>query len=69
MVYIRIQYICMVEEALAQKFKVDPNGEIVKLAIRGYPWKKNTSTTCNLGYVPEPVTITFIIYIDQAGQW
>lgn len=57
----------LVEEALAQRFKVDSSGEIVELAKGGCPWKEHLY---HLESELSPtVAITFVIYTDQAGQW
>lgn len=57
----------LVEEALAQRFQVDPSGEIVELAKGGCPWKEHLyhleTELC------PPVAIAFVIYTDQNGQW
>ncbi|XP_028730308.1 MYG1 exonuclease isoform X2 [Peromyscus leucopus] len=57
----------LVEEALAQRFKVDSSGKIVELAKGGCPWKEHLyhleSELC------PPAAIAFVIYTDQAGQW
>ncbi|KAM5287965.1 MYG1 exonuclease [Ctenodactylus gundi] len=57
----------LVEEALAQRFQVDPSGEIVELAKGGCPWKEHLYHL-ESGLAP-PVAINFVIYTDQAGQW
>ncbi|XP_043420003.1 MYG1 exonuclease isoform X3 [Prionailurus bengalensis] len=57
----------LVEDALAQRFQVDPSGEIVELAKGGCPWKEHLYHL-ESGLSP-PVTIAFVIYTDQAGQW
>ncbi|PNJ25375.1 C12orf10 isoform 4 [Pongo abelii] len=57
----------LVEEALAQRFQVDPSGEIVELAKGGCPWKEHLYHL-ESGLSP-PVAIFFVIYTDQAGQW
>ncbi|XP_022375498.1 UPF0160 protein MYG1, mitochondrial [Enhydra lutris kenyoni] len=57
----------LVEEALAQRFQVDPSGEIVELAKGGCPWKEHLYHL-ESGLSP-PGTIAFVIYTDQAGQW
>ncbi|XP_042554716.1 MYG1 exonuclease isoform X2 [Dipodomys spectabilis] len=57
----------LVEEALAQRFQVDPSGEIVELAKGGCPWKEHLFHL-ESGLSP-PVAITFVIYTDQNGQW
>uniref|UniRef100_A0A2K5RIE2 MYG1 exonuclease n=1 Tax=Cebus imitator TaxID=2715852 RepID=A0A2K5RIE2_CEBIM len=57
----------LVEEALAQRFQVDPSGEIVELAKGGCPWKEHLYHL-ESGLSP-PVAIIFVIYTDQAGQW
>uniref|UniRef100_A0A8C9DRL5 MYG1 exonuclease n=1 Tax=Prolemur simus TaxID=1328070 RepID=A0A8C9DRL5_PROSS len=57
----------LVEEALAQRFQVDPSGEIVELAKGGCPWKEHLYHLES--GLSSPVTITFVIYTDQAGQW
>ncbi|XP_047407405.1 MYG1 exonuclease isoform X2 [Sciurus carolinensis] len=57
----------LVEEALAQRFQVDPSGEIVELAKGGCPWKEHLYHL-ESGLSP-PVAIMFVIYTDQAGQW
>lgn len=48
-------------------FQVDPSGEIVELAKGGCPWKEHLYHL-ESGLSP-PVTIAFVIYTDQAGQW
>ncbi|XP_064233206.1 MYG1 exonuclease isoform X1 [Aotus nancymaae] len=57
----------LVEKALAQRFQVDPSGEIVELAKGGCPWKEHLYHL-ESGLSP-PVAIIFVIYTDQAGQW
>uniref|UniRef100_A0A8C5KIM3 Melanocyte proliferating gene 1 n=1 Tax=Jaculus jaculus TaxID=51337 RepID=A0A8C5KIM3_JACJA len=57
----------LVEEALAQRFQVDPSGEIVELAKGGCPWKEHLYHLESV--LSPPVAITFVIYTDQAGQW
>uniref|UniRef100_A0A8I3P0P9 MYG1 exonuclease n=1 Tax=Canis lupus familiaris TaxID=9615 RepID=A0A8I3P0P9_CANLF len=57
----------LVQEALAQRFQVDPSGEIVELAKGGCPWKEHLYHL-ESGLSP-PVTVAFVIYTDQAGQW
>nr|XP_019580025.1 PREDICTED: UPF0160 protein MYG1, mitochondrial isoform X2 [Rhinolophus sinicus] len=57
----------LVEEALAQRFQVDPSGEIIELAKGGCPWKEHLYQL-ESGLSP-PATIIFVIYTDQAGQW
>lgn len=48
-------------------FQVDPSGEIIELAQGGCPWKEHLYHL-ESGLSP-PVTIAFVIYTDQAGQW
>ncbi|XP_053750766.1 MYG1 exonuclease isoform X2 [Panthera pardus] len=50
-----------------QDTEVDPSGEIVELAKGGCPWKEHLYHL-ESGLSP-PVTIAFVIYTDQAGQW
>jgi len=57
----------LVEAALAQRFQVDPSGEIIELANGGCPWKEHLYHL-ESGLSP-PGTIAFVIYTDQAGQW
>ncbi|PNI32940.1 C12orf10 isoform 4 [Pan troglodytes] len=57
----------LVEEALAQRFQVDPSGEIVELVKGACPWKEHLYHL-ESGLSP-PVAIFFVIYTDQAGQW
>uniref|UniRef100_A0A8C6W703 Melanocyte proliferating gene 1 n=1 Tax=Nannospalax galili TaxID=1026970 RepID=A0A8C6W703_NANGA len=57
----------LVEEALAQRFKVDPSGKIVELAKGGCPWKEHLYHLES--ELSPPVAISFVIYTDQAGQW
>lgn len=57
----------LVEEALTQRLQVDPSGEIIELAKGGCPWKEHLYHL-ESGMSP-PVTIAFVIYTDQAGQW
>ncbi|XP_039718127.1 MYG1 exonuclease isoform X1 [Pteropus medius] len=57
----------LVEEALAQRLQVDPSGEIIELAKGGCPWKEHLYYL-ESGLLP-PVTIAFVVYTDQAGQW
>uniref|UniRef100_UPI004038A0A1 MYG1 exonuclease isoform X2 n=1 Tax=Callospermophilus lateralis TaxID=76772 RepID=UPI004038A0A1 len=57
----------LVEEALAQRFQVDPSGKIVELAKGGCPWKEHLYHL-ESGLSP-PVAIMFVIFTDQAGQW
>ncbi|XP_021106251.1 UPF0160 protein MYG1, mitochondrial isoform X3 [Heterocephalus glaber] len=57
----------LVEEALAQRFQVDPSGEIVELSKGGCPWKEHLYHL-ESGLSP-PQTTAFVIYTDQAGQW
>ncbi|XP_008573070.1 PREDICTED: UPF0160 protein MYG1, mitochondrial [Galeopterus variegatus] len=56
----------LVEEALAQRFQVDPSGEIVELAKGGCPWKEHLY---HLESELSPPVVTFVIYTDQGGQW
>ncbi|XP_058414111.1 MYG1 exonuclease isoform X2 [Diceros bicornis minor] len=51
----------------SQDTEVDPSGEIVELAKGGCPWKEHLYHL-ESGLSP-PVTIAFVIYTDQAGQW
>lgn len=48
-------------------FQVDPSGEIIELAKGGCPWKEHLYYL-ESGLLP-PVTIAFVVYADQAGQW
>uniref|UniRef100_A0A286Y507 MYG1 exonuclease n=1 Tax=Cavia porcellus TaxID=10141 RepID=A0A286Y507_CAVPO len=57
----------LVEEALAQRFQVDPSGKIVELAKGGCPWKEHLYHLESV--LSPPGTIAFVIYTDQAGQW
>lgn len=57
----------LVEEALAQRFQVDPSGEVVELAQGGCPWKEHLF--CLESELCPPASITFVIYTDAAGQW
>ncbi|CAO2600655.1 MYG1 exonuclease [Lemmus lemmus] len=57
----------LVEEALAQRFKVDSSGKIVELAKGGCPWREHLYHLES--ELSPPVAITFVIYTDQAGQW
>ncbi|XP_005869246.1 PREDICTED: UPF0160 protein MYG1, mitochondrial isoform X3 [Myotis brandtii] len=50
-----------------QDTEVDPSGEIIELAKGGCPWKEHLYHL-ESGLSP-PVTIAFVIYTDQAGQW
>ncbi|XP_036863074.1 MYG1 exonuclease isoform X2 [Manis javanica] len=57
----------LVEEALTQRFQVDPSGEIMELAKGGCPWKEHLYNLESV--LSPPVTIIFVIYTDQNGQW
>lgn len=57
----------LVEEALTQRLQVDPSGEIIELAKGGCPWKEHLYHLES--ELSPPVTIAFVIYTDQAGQW
>ncbi|KAL1767658.1 UPF0160 protein MYG1, mitochondrial [Sigmodon hispidus] len=57
----------LVEEALAQRFKVDSSGKIVELAKGGCPWKEHLHQLES--ELSPAVAIAFVIFTDQAGQW
>lgn len=48
-------------------FQVDPSGEIIELAKGGCPWKEHLYHLES--ELSPPVTIAFVIFTDQAGQW
>lgn len=48
-------------------FQVDPSGEIMELAKGGCPWKEHLYNLESV--LSPPVTIIFVIYTDQNGQW
>uniref|UniRef100_G3VSV9 MYG1 exonuclease n=1 Tax=Sarcophilus harrisii TaxID=9305 RepID=G3VSV9_SARHA len=57
----------LVEEALANRFQVDPSGEIIELSQGGCPWKDHLFDL-EPGLTPL-VPIAFVLYPDQNGQW
>uniref|UniRef100_A0A8D0GP61 MYG1 exonuclease n=1 Tax=Sphenodon punctatus TaxID=8508 RepID=A0A8D0GP61_SPHPU len=57
----------LVKEALQQRFKVDPSGEVLVLSQGGCPWKEHLlSLEPEMG-VEKPVK--FVLYMDQNSQW
>ncbi|XP_062975755.1 MYG1 exonuclease isoform X2 [Elgaria multicarinata webbii] len=57
----------LVEEAIQQRFEVDPSGEILVLAQGGCPWKEHLFSLEQEMDVKTP--LKFILYTDQGGQW
>nr|XP_060618823.1 MYG1 exonuclease [Anolis sagrei ordinatus] len=57
----------LVEEAIQQRFEVDPSGEILVLAQGGCPWKEHLFTLEQEMDLKKP--LKFILYTDQGGQW
>ncbi|XP_048339030.1 MYG1 exonuclease-like, partial [Sphaerodactylus townsendi] len=57
----------LVKEAIQQRFKVDPSGEIVVLAQGGCPWKEHLFNLEQELGIEKP--IKFVLYTDLSGKW
>ncbi|XP_005986187.1 UPF0160 protein MYG1, mitochondrial isoform X2 [Latimeria chalumnae] len=57
----------LVEEAIQNRFQVDPSGEVVVFAQGGCPWKEHLFSLEKELEVEKP--IKFVLYTDQNGQW
>ncbi|KAK7915564.1 hypothetical protein WMY93_011325 [Mugilogobius chulae] len=57
----------VVEEAVLNRHKVDPSGEIVMFSQGGCPWKEHLFVLEKELQVTTP--IKFVLYPDQNGQW
>ncbi|XP_058029153.1 MYG1 exonuclease isoform X1 [Ahaetulla prasina] len=57
----------LVEDAIQQRFEVDPSGEILILAQGGCPWKEHLLQLEQTMDVKKP--LKFVLYTDLSGQW
>lgn len=57
----------VVEEAVLQRNKVDPSGEVIMFSQGGCPWKEHLFALEKELQVETP--IKFVLYPDQNGQW
>ncbi|XP_072308149.1 MYG1 exonuclease [Eucyclogobius newberryi] len=57
----------VVEEAVKNRHKVDPSGEVVMFSQGGCPWKEHLFVLEKELKVATP--IKFVLYPDQNGQW
>ncbi|XP_061893629.1 UPF0160 protein MYG1, mitochondrial isoform X1 [Entelurus aequoreus] len=57
----------VVEEAISERHKVDPSGQVLVFSQGGCPWKEHLFALEKQLQVETP--IKFVLYPDQNGQW
>ena len=59
-----------VEQAVLNRFNIDPSGQIVKFESGGLPWKGHLyDLEKEHGIIDDKDLIKFVLYTDQSGMW